>query len=270
MKVIFRIIFIGILLSSIFFSQKVLFAHQRSLDAQIVEQPLFIPSSEFLKTISFGYDLLISDILWLDAIQYVGGDALNYNQDTLYQYLQTITDVDPHFEYAYKAGQLLLPQKYDDHHAVSLSLSGMIHNPSSWELPFYLGFIYSYVLKNNEKASLYYQYASMKEGAPAIAQTLAASSISRFNQHEYARKIWISLLETTENDLVKQLAEINIIRETNFIFLNIAQQKYFELFGENILSVYDLIIHEIIPALPQDPQGFEYTWNTSTQSFELQ
>jgi tetratricopeptide (TPR) repeat protein len=201
------------LLGVIFGSQNQVRLALEKARAKLANQPTFVFDSRFLRSISLGHDLLLADLIWLDAVQYIGGHARNMNLDVLYQYLDTVTDLDPRFVYAYQVGELLLPQEGRIDLAVLLARKGMKNNPERWELPFYLGFIYHYYARDYELAAKYYALAARKEGAPLSAQTLAASAQMKGNKHQTGLITWQIILETTDNLALQRLAANRVERK---------------------------------------------------------
>jgi len=60
---------------------------------------------------------LKADWYWLQAVQYIGGNALESEyKKYLFEVLDLITDLNPYFEKPYIVGQLLIPsynQRYE-------------------------------------------------------------------------------------------------------------------------------------------------------------
>ncbi len=95
---------------------------------QIIQHPDLLPKKEVALSTSFWFKNLRADFYWLQAIQYIGGNAVGSEyKKYLYHMLDLITELDPNFQKPYLIGQLLLPslnQRYED-----LSLESQeIHN----------------------------------------------------------------------------------------------------------------------------------------------
>ncbi len=83
-----------------------------------VNHPELLPETEFVKYTTFGYSNLKSDLYWLEAIQYIGWNAISSDyKKYLFKMLDNITELSPEFEKPYYIGMLLLPSynsRYED------------------------------------------------------------------------------------------------------------------------------------------------------------
>lgn len=94
------------------------YAVWKEIQALFIEHPEFLPKKDLAPYTSFGFSNLRADIYWLEAIQYIGGNAIwsDYKK-YLYAMLDLITELNPYFEKPYLIGQLLLPtynERYED------------------------------------------------------------------------------------------------------------------------------------------------------------
>lgn len=75
-----------------------------------IKHPENLPTSTSAKLTSFWFQNVKADWYWLNAIQYIWGNAIGSEyKKYLYQMLDVITDLNPYFEHPYIIGQLLLP-----------------------------------------------------------------------------------------------------------------------------------------------------------------
>jgi hypothetical protein len=87
---------------------------QKAIKDEIVEHPDLLPDSKTAKATSTGFKNLVADLYWLQAIQYIGGNAVSAEyKKYLFVILDLITDLNPYFESPYIIGQLLLPDHND-------------------------------------------------------------------------------------------------------------------------------------------------------------
>ena len=82
------------------------------IQANFIDHPENLPKPEVLKNSSLGFDNAIADMYWLQAIQYIWGNAISseYRQ-YLYVMLNLISELNPNFENPYTIWMLLLPGK---------------------------------------------------------------------------------------------------------------------------------------------------------------
>lgn len=183
----------------------------------------------------------MADIFWLQAIQYIGGNAINAEyKKYLYVMLDLITDLNPYFESPYNVGQLLLPsynERYEEkeedeqnknvHQWELLWLKGiqnfcnpqkialiekeenlgkiwkedMYKNPCrSYNIPYYLAYIYFFYLNDPLSSSYYYKIASANEDAPDWARILAWIMQGKSWQREKSLYMFLSLAESVESE----------------------------------------------------------------------
>lgn len=83
-----------------------------------VNHPEILPSKEYAKQLSFWFENIRSDILWLETIQYIWWNAISSEyKKYLFVMLDLITELSPDFFHPYKIWMLLLPdtnERYED------------------------------------------------------------------------------------------------------------------------------------------------------------
>lgn len=86
----------------------------KQIQHNLVEHPENLPTKEAAVWSSFGFRSLKANIYWLQAIQYIGSNAVAAEyKKYLYAMLDLITELNPYFEKPYIIGQLLLPSDWD-------------------------------------------------------------------------------------------------------------------------------------------------------------
>ncbi|MGE4443818.1 MAG: hypothetical protein AB7E37_02415 [Candidatus Altimarinota bacterium] len=92
----------------------------KEIQYNITQHPELLPQKEFAKYASFGFSNLRADIYWLEAIQYIGSNAIGSEyKKYLYTMLDLITELNPFFEKPYIIGQLLLPSYNERYETLS-------------------------------------------------------------------------------------------------------------------------------------------------------
>ena len=71
-------------------------------------QMLYLPQGKYLSPISFGYDLLVADFVYLWSIQYYGDPGFHPKMEYLSHTYNIITELDPQFIDAYQTGALFM------------------------------------------------------------------------------------------------------------------------------------------------------------------
>ena len=75
-----------------------------------VEHPEDLPTKEAALMSAFWFKHLKADIYWLQAVQYIGSNAIGSEyKKYLFHMIDLVTELDPYFEHPYLIGSLLLP-----------------------------------------------------------------------------------------------------------------------------------------------------------------
>jgi tetratricopeptide (TPR) repeat protein len=119
-------------------------AARRSLEPEAaaraaVRNPAWLPSGKVLRTVSCGQRLLLADLYWLDAVQYVGETVMAKvpRWEALHPLADIVTDLDPRFGYAYQiTGSNLAGLAHRYREADRILEKGMRNVPDRWSLPF--------------------------------------------------------------------------------------------------------------------------------------
>lgn len=170
---------------------------------------LYLPSGTFIKQASLGYDQLAADLTWFSAVQYYGGYRKDYHDLAYFEGLiDIVTDLDPNFEFPYIFGAVVLSQDLSSFdRAIDLLRKGMANNPTSWRLPFEIGFLYYIDARNPDMAARYFDLASRVPGGNERAKRFAAFVYSKAGHRETSIRMWEELLEETEEPYMRGLAE---------------------------------------------------------------
>lgn len=247
------ILMIVILVCSIIVSQQHSFTHQKTVFETLEDNPLFVPNGNRIQKLSFGFDNLVTDIVWLKTVQYIGGNAHSINYPLLYEYLDNLTDLDPKFYIPYFIGQIILPEIDQADKAVTISHKGLENLPDKWEIPYYLGYVYYYYLEDYEQGSAMYKKASILPGALTSAKRMAINLQSKANKHAVALEMWIEAYEIEKSLEMQDLIAKKILREQNFLELEKAVQNYYQknrTYPQNLKVLVELGFIEEIPIDP--------------------
>lgn len=205
----------------------------------------------------------------------------------LYAMLDLITDLNPYFESPYVIGQLLLPSenmgdetipaeqiKKNVQQGEILGLKGVKNfcdakilekireendlqkitksreykNPcQSYKIPYYLGFIYYFYLKDGSEASFYYKVVAAQEDAPSGAKVLAAIMQGKWGQREKSVFMFLSLAKS----LAKPDEYCSLMTEkVDEVYQYISQEKL-PLTGELVAAIEN-DRNRIFPKLTED------------------
>ena len=170
---------------------------------------LYLPSGDFIGQVSMGYRQIAADFIWMSAVQYYGGyrhenHDLNYFEGLI----EIVNELDPHFIFPYVFGAVVMSQDVRDFdRATAILKRGMVRNPTSWELPFEIGFLYYIDANNPQEAVRYFDLASRIPGSPDQARRFAAFVYSELGHTQTSMLMWQTLKETTNEPYMRELAE---------------------------------------------------------------
>ena len=158
---------------------------------------MYIPSGEFLKPFTLGYNQLVADFFWIRAISYFGDELKASGQyPWLYHILDLVTTLDPNFKWPYYFGAMVLSLEANQVEKSNIILrKAMKSHPDEWKYPFYLGFNYWYHYDDPATAAPYIEIAARLPGAPAYLRTFPATLYSKAGHIKTA----ITFLEEMEN-----------------------------------------------------------------------
>lgn len=138
------------------------------------EQKTKLPPSDILKIVTLGYDNIYADWLWLKSIQAFGMGWITEDGTTepIYQYFDTLTDIDPHFISAYRFANMIIGDNRQDwERAADILRKGIYKNPNDYQLP-YLGLYDAIWQSNNNTDARWFAHMLQRTDAPNFMKRL--------------------------------------------------------------------------------------------------
>lgn len=232
---------------------------------------MYLPQAEALKTASLGFHELVSDFLWLRAIQAMGEQKVSEEAGYwIYRALDIVTTLDPMFVQAYEAGSIalctlvVLPDQSN-----ALLEKGMKYNPRVWQLPFYLGINYYFEFGDDAKAAESLARAARLPGAPEYIAYFAARLYALSQEPQAAIDFLAQMYEQANEENVRQALEHRLkeaIVERDLQVLERAIFRYRELHRHPPVRLEELVGPGFLIELPPDPFGGTYLYNPETQA----
>jgi hypothetical protein len=258
--------------------------HLTRVQLPTTAETVWLPPAPVTAVLSFGFDRLVADLLWLQVIQYYGGKLLakDVHMPNLWPYFDTITTLDPDFDEAYFFGSYLLADDLDRPDlALSLLDRGRRHRltapgsdgPASpdrlerteaWRFPYQMAFIHSFYRHDNAEASRYFHMAAQTAGAPDICLRLAAALSEQTGQRETARRMWAIVYQTAKDSYTRTRAEAALLRlkaEGDVEDLQRAVTAFREQNERWPDSLAELVELEWLGEVPRDPNGKAYGYD---------
>jgi tetratricopeptide (TPR) repeat protein len=206
--------------AAIFALSRFIEANRPPLPAGFADSDLALQGAK-LKNYSLGFNGLLADFYWMQALQYIGNKALDskekvdlenlrpLNPRLLYPLLDNATDLDPQFTAVYSYGAVVLPA-IDPQQAIKFTEKGIRDNPAEWRLYQHLGFIY-WKIGDYEKASEVYAAGAKIQGAPDMMQLMSARMKGEGGSRATSREIYRQMLGEAEDERVRENAGLRLL-----------------------------------------------------------
>jgi tetratricopeptide (TPR) repeat protein len=235
---------------------------------------LYVTSGAALQRMALEFDALASDIYWIRAIQYYGGERLARdrakNYDLLYPLLDITTSLDPFFTIAYRFGAIFLSEEYPGgpgrpDQAIGLLEKGIASQPSRWQYYHDIAFVHFWHYRDYKEAATWFQRAATQPGAPNWLEPLAAAMLDAGGERASARLLWRQMLQSDEEwmrrNAVRRLHQLDALDHIDQLeavvhrFPPPAGQPY---------SWEILMKRRVLPGVPLDPTGAAYAIDPAT------
>jgi plasmid stabilization system protein ParE len=221
---------------------------------------------------SFGFDALVGDYRWLQAVQVVGNERADLigAAPTIQRLIEAVVAVDPFVDHPYRFASLWLTNDIDQVRAGNRMLErGIAYHPNEWRNRFYLSFNHFFYLGDVEAAARELERAVDLPGAPRYVGSLLARLRSETDGLEAAAAYLSELSQQTDDpwkqaELGKALDEIETERRARL--LDQARAVYRKREGRDIEKVEDLATGSaaILSELPAEVHGWGWVLDPET------
>jgi tetratricopeptide (TPR) repeat protein len=249
---------------------------QVRIDAQRAVTPklqrfMYLPRGEYLRVAVLGYEQVVADLLWIQAIQAMGEPTVTEEAGRwLYRALDVITTLDPRFVRVYEAGGIaLVTLVVLAEESNRILEKGIRYNPDYWALPYLLGFNYYFELHDDAKAADSIARASQLPGAPEYLAPLAVRLYASAREPQVAIDLLARMYEQTSDENVKRVLEQRlkeVVVERDLQLLEEAISRYRMLHKRAPERLEDLVGPGLLRALPPEPFGGRYLYDPQTQT----
>jgi hypothetical protein len=143
-----------------------------------------VPSPERARAFALGFEPVIADYYWIQALQVVGDvDKPKQESQTVRELIDLVTGLDPWVDHPYRFAALWLTDSPEQvRHANRLLEKGIAYHPLEWRNRFYLGYNHFFYLGDEARAADALESALRFPDAPdylgAFVTRLRASSDS--------------------------------------------------------------------------------------------
>ena len=226
----------------------------------------YLPKGEYLKFAALGYRNIVADLLWLKAVQGLSGRQQSREGYLgAYHAADVLTDLDPQFVHAYQyTGTVLGVIAGMPKESVALLEKGVRHNPSVWQLSFFLGYDYYYELGDPINAAKHFQAAALLPGSPPWLAGLAARMSVEGNDPNTAVEFLQRIYSQTQDVEVREgldqrIREASVERDIRLIEAGI--KTFRDKMGKSPETLEDLVRSGILASIPLEPFGGRYEYS---------
>ncbi len=231
--------------------------------------------AEVVRPFSFGLRSVVSDLMFLQAIQVHGGRGAAMvtaqqgarDDHAMNRLLTYATDLDPQFAGAYRfAGNAMPRQTLDGKvtnvlQAEALLAKGVRERGDDWHIPFALGFLQSYYLARFEEAGRSFAAAARLPGAPGYLGLLATRSLTEGGDLRLAEQLAAAMAdqateESTQREWQERLLDLQMERQLREI--EAAAARYAARTGQRAASIAALVRAGELAGVPREPHGGQY------------
>lgn len=223
-----------------------------------------IPSEQVVDIFALEYKNLIANLLFFDAITYVGGMKTGrmslQEGEWLYSILNTSSYLNPYSRDPYYLGQSVLTWEANLYEQANLLLErGMQYRDKEWQFPFFIGFNYFYFMNNSARGAEYIKIARDKPESPTMVLTTLASRLYyRSGRTNVAILILKDALKHETDESVKKIYAKRIEALEGVMAIEEAVEKYLKLYSKRPKSIDMLIKAGLLKSAPIDPYGGRY------------
>jgi hypothetical protein len=228
---------------------------------------LFVPEPEHARLSSLGFDSVVADYYWLQALQLVGGERGDTRKHAplIVELIDVVTSLDPWVGHPYRFAAVWLTDSEESVRAANRLLGrGIAHQPLDWRNRYHLGFNHFFYLEENFRAADVLEEALPLEGVPNYLGALTARLRLSHGGLEMAAGFLAELARTAQDEYaraeyLKALDEIETERRARY--LDAAREEYWRRHGKDIESVEDLRRgpEAIVPQLPAAHPQFDFS-----------
>ena len=261
-------------------------AERDRLPLQTTAQEELYLSQRATGRVVFTHRALASDLYWIRAVQYFGGNTHIARQraldplapppslaaeppvsfDLLYPLLDITTTLDPRFNIAYRFGAVFLSEPYPNGPgrpdlAIALLEKGLKTSPEKWQYWHDIGFVYYWNVHDYLKASQAFRRGADLPGAPWWLRSMAATMMAKGGDRNTSQLLWRQLYETANNDYARNAARIKLMQLKAIDDIE-SLQKAIDGFnqrrGARVTTWNELLAAGALRGVPRDPSGMPY------------
>lgn len=227
----------------------------------------YLPHPQLIKAIAADHDLLVAEMSVIKVLFYYGTIVGQFLENVIirpehanmYRILKTATYLDPYNDDAYYFAQAAFTWNLGRVEEVNTLLErGAKYRTWDPWINFYLGFNYSYFLKDYAKAAYYYKRAGEISPRRSLFSRLAARYYYESDQTGYALTFLDTMIAQAKDQAVRNTY---IMRRDALLAaqtIEDARQKFFEQRKRQPTDINELVMSGFLAQVPKDPYGGDF------------
>jgi tetratricopeptide (TPR) repeat protein len=219
---------------------------------------VYLPKPELAKIAALGFDAVVADYYWIQAMYAVGSARRDPTRFAPYigKIIDVVTTLDPWVSHPYRFAAIWMTNSEESVRKANELLGRAIeYHPDDWRNYFYLGFNQFFLLDEHELAAESLEKAIAREGSPRYLPRLVARLRSETADIEAAEVFLLEMIQNAPDEEAVAtyqgaLDEISVERKARY--LDRARRAFETLHGRDIDGVEELLRgeHPILAELP--------------------
>jgi tetratricopeptide (TPR) repeat protein len=236
---------------------------------------LRLPDARIAKSASLGFHPLLADWVWVQALQLVGGDngEIQQNASEIADAIEFVAALDPWVDHPYRFAALWLTNSADEvRRANKLLAKAIAYHPGDWRNRFYLGYNEFFFLQDAERAARALKPAIGMPGAPNYLGALVTRLEAESGDLDTAAVFLEQLIRSAPDEFARAeylKAHDEIETERRARFLDQMRARFVKRNGRDLRSPAELwsgparVMQKMPPPHPHFP-GFEWVIDAET------
>jgi hypothetical protein len=227
----------------------------------------YVPDGTYARTAALGHRTFLSDLYWLSAVQYIGDPKADQRGwEKLYPLVDLVTDLDPRHGYAFQTAGIVLSAAGRLDESDRMLIKGIEKGPNWWSYGFYVAFNYWFYRGDYATAAFWAARAAKAPDASTHVSQMALALASKSHRPEDVLPVLQELRglakdETTVATLDEQIKQAVLERDAQALESLVSAHE--QNVGHPLSSLDELISAGYLAALPPDPFGGKYVWNSA-------
>jgi tetratricopeptide (TPR) repeat protein len=164
-----------------------------------------VPTPQRARALSFGFEPVIADYYWIQALQIVGdAERPEGRNQTVAALIDLVTGLDPWVDHPYRFAALWLNESEAEvRHANELLEKGIAYHPRDWRNRFYLGYNLFFYLEDHARAADALESALAQPDAPDYLGSFVTRLRASGDSLDTAMLFVQQLIAQTEDEYAK-------------------------------------------------------------------